>query len=551
MFLQQGVLATVPHMSTKKALPNSRDADQQLLSIYIGYRILLAGLLLFLQQLNISHPILGQFNPQSFHQLATFYMGVTLLSVALNQDRLASRTVRSLIIVLTDIIILTLFIQSSGGVASNLPILLVVTTAAGNLLLRGRLGLMISALATLGLLYQQLHLILDHGISWQALNSTALLGLGFFAIALILQSISARIRESETLATHQQQRIQHMHQLSLGIIEHMHTGMIVLDHNLSTLLANASAQRLLHQDVALSPGTPLAELSRQLDQDLKNWLKDPNFRSGPFQNQPDAPLIRASYSKLPNPSDHENIYLIFIEDQGRLIQQAQQLKLASLGRFTAGMAHELRNPLATINHASQLLAESSLIEDTDLRLVQMITRQAQRMNRMIENILQLSRRQASSAERFELISWLEDFFREYIRQDPQPVDLEQQHVQSALWIRFDREQLYQVVYNLTQNGLRYSRRLGNNRFSLSTGVIEHGRPFLMLTDHGPGVSPEQQKHLFEPFHTTEPQGTGLGLYLARELCQSNQARLDWIAQTPGCTFRITFAHPDRIEVRGP
>ncbi len=538
-------------MSATRTLPNSRDADQQLLTIYAGYRVLLAGLLLFLQQLDLSHPVLGQFNPQSFHQLATFYLGITLLSVVLNRDTIASRTVRSLIIVLTDIIVLTLFIHSSGGVASNLPILLVVTTAAGNLLLRGRLGLLISALATLGLLYQQLHLILDNGISWQALYSTALLGLGFFAIALILQSISSRIRQSDDLARLQQQRILHMQQLSMGIIEHMHTGMLVLNHHRSVIIANVAALRLLHREAMVAPGVALASLSQQLDQDLLSWLREPDFRPVHFQNQPDAPLLRASFSKLPNPAEQEDIYLIFIEDQGRLIQQAQQLKLASLGRFTAGMAHELRNPLAAINHASQLLAESSLSEDSDHRLVQMITRHAQRMNRIIENILQLSRRQASSAERFDLISWLDDFFREYIRQDPQPVDLDMQHKQSPLWIRFDREQLYQVVYNLTQNGLRYSRRLGNNALSLSTGTIEHGKPFLMLTDHGPGITPDQQKHLFEPFHTTEPQGTGLGLYLARELCQSNQARLDWIAQPSGCSFRITFAHPDRIEVRGP
>jgi len=228
------------------------------------------------------------------------------------------------------------------------------------------------------------------------------------------------------------------------------------------------------------------------------------------------------------------------------------MKLASLGRLTASIAHEIRNPLSAISHAGQLLAESPQLQASDTRLTDIIQQHSQRMNSIIENILQLSRLQRSHPEEFLLKPWLQDFVTtfcstqgietRYITIDIAPLDT---------LVRIDPTQLNQVLWNLCHNGLRYSvKQTGNLRLTLHGGINnESVNPFLEVIDSGPGVSQDALDHLFEPFFTTEPKGTGLGLYISRELCESNQARLNYIP-TPGrgSCFRIVFADPRRKQL---
>ena len=266
-----------------------------------------------------------------------------------------------------------------------------------------------------------------------------------------------------------------------------------------------------------------------------------------LDEQVDGPVLQPSFISLQRGEQQHT--LVFLDDISQIAQQAQQLKLASLGRLTAGIAHEIRNPLGAISHAAQLLQESEDLQGPDQRLAQIIQDHSKRMNLVIENVLQLSRRRQAEPQLLDLKYWLHRFASEFRSSAPSDRQIHLETRGGSLQTRMDPHQLTQVLTNLVQNGLRYSaqqHRLGQVWLQLFRDE-KSDLPVLEVLDDGPGVSAEQEQHIFEPFFTTENKGTGLGLYISRELCQSNQARLDYKPREGGGScFRITFAHPRKL-----
>jgi two-component system sensor histidine kinase PilS (NtrC family) len=227
-----------------------------------------------------------------------------------------------------------------------------------------------------------------------------------------------------------------------------------------------------------------------------------------------------------------------------MTQQAQNLKLASLGRLTASIAHEIRNPLGALSHAAQLLDESPDLMDADRKLVDMIHKNALRMNAIIENIMQLSQRRASEPQQVTLKSFLENMAEELQKTHKDSLELYINVQPENLTVNFDISQLMQVVTNLAENGIRYSLKHSNRPYlSVVAGInLKTQQPFLDIIDKGEGITPEVAQNIFEPFFTTSPTGTGLGLYVSKELCEANRAQLDYIpVPSGGSCFRITFA----------
>ncbi len=367
-----------------------------------------------------------------------------------------------------------------------------------------------------------------------------------------------------------------LEKLNYHIIQRMRTGIILINHAFKILIINASARRLLGI-AEQTETTLLTAASPILSHKVTQWQQQNNTYSHAFKNQPTSTEINAHMADL-TPSGN---ILIFLDDTSRMTQQAQQLKLASLGQLTAAIAHELRNPLGAISHAAQLLAESSTIKASDARLTQIIEDQSKRVNQIVENVLELSRRRTAILEPLDMHSWLPKFLNDY------PSDaITLQLPSQALVMRFDPSQLSQVLHNLLENALRYSPTINSpvpskdnqspeanipkpdttqlDTTQPSRVLLRGGEnpllelPFLEIIDNGPGVADAQIQHLFEPFFTTEAKGTGLGLYICRELCQANYANLDYIPRvecTPaaeypqqafnGACFRITFAHPNK------
>ncbi|WP_305967154.1 sensor histidine kinase [Marinobacter salsuginis] len=454
--------------------------------------------------------------------------------------------------ILLDILIMHGLLLASTGITNGLANLVIVSVAAGNILTPSRMGTFYAALAAICSLGISGWAVLALGESADDIVRAGSLGILYFAAAFVLQSISLRMMRSEALASSRARSIAELEQINQQIIQRMRTGILVLDRFGQIRVANAAAEELLYGAPKTSvPSNQRANvLPKPLKQGLDAWLKDPTQRIEPFQPSPTSPLLQVNFTQLDQ--ERGDQILVFIEDMSKVTQQAQQMKLASLGRLTAGIAHEIRNPLGAISHAAQLMEEAPNLEPGDRQMLEIIRRHSRRVNGIIENVLDLSRRRAANADLIEVAPWLQEFREDFLQtqdDDCTAANIVLKIDPQLPPARFDKSQIEQVMVNLCDNGLRYSEQYsGQRKIGIHAGATEDGeRAYIDVRDQGPGIAPEHRSSVFEPFFTTDKAGTGLGLYLARELCEANQAHLSLVEDNkPGCCFRITFAHPGRM-----
>ncbi|MDF1780971.1 MAG: ATP-binding protein [Alcanivoracaceae bacterium] len=507
--------------------------------VYMSYRIFLAAALLLIYKVNTGSDM-GRTYPELFEYAAFTYLAISILSAIFSPAlmRLMPRW-SPLIPVIVDILFLTTFIHASGGLGNNLGVLMMVSVAAANILLPGRVGIFVAALATISVLFEQFWFGLQQTVQNPFhLTEPALLGVSFFAIAVITRQIVQRLDRSEALSEQRQQALIQLEALNKQIVQRMRTGIMVIDDAFIILLANPSAQALF-PDTANLVKYKLPESLRQL---YYGWRMNPTMQRPSIQFSPTGPTVLVRFASLH--AEQSNLTLVFLEDHRQLAHEAQQMKLNSLGRMSATIAHEIRNPLSAINHAADLLADGQT-EPEDVRLLEIIHSHVKRVNQIVDDVLGLSRRPSNASLRFPLkdaISRLQSSLTSNGFPDIKPIaELAKKDIE----IRFDPDQLDQVLFNLASNAFRHG---GNEiEVTLSAGIDSHtDLPWLRIRDNGVGVDPEEQKNLFEPFYTTSKQGTGLGLFVCRELCEGNQARLEYEPHEDGAGFIITFSHPDRV-----
>jgi two-component system, NtrC family, sensor histidine kinase PilS len=356
-----------------------------------------------------------------------------------------------------------------------------------------------------------------------------------FAVTALLRALSTRLASQERLARTRGRDLQNQLAINRLVIAQMDQGVIVVDRAGLVRANNRSARRMLGLDPhAQLTGTMLADMAevRELAQAFENWVEG-GRSEGAWSNTVIAtpalaapPVaesrLRARFARPSSNSADE--FVIFIEDVRDVEDRAQQLKLAAMGRLTASIAHEIRNPLAAISHAGQLMAEDS--SDPLLRRLAGIVREnTQRLNRLVEDVLRVARREPPLGDEINLRDFVRHFLAEFTRDRtlaPETIALE---AAADLRVKFEQSHLRQVLYNLVDNALRYaSGAAGSVRIVLERAP-EADRPQLWVFDDGPGVAFDARAALFEPFFTTRTQGTGLGLYLAREFCVTNRAEL--------------------------
>jgi two-component system sensor histidine kinase PilS (NtrC family) len=439
----------------------------------------------------------------------------------------------------------------SGGVASGFGVPLLITVACGGAAFGARLALLLAAIASLAVLGQEVAVALTRS-GEPGPVAAGLLGMLLFATAISVQRANSRLRGAQQREAVHADAAAQLQQLNELIIQRMLTGIVVVDQSGRIELINAAAVGLLggHQPqrpLALRQFLGVCPPLLKLFQRWKSypWLQAPTFAAGGTE-------IQASFASLDQRDSRRT--LIFLEDNRASAQRAQQLKLASLGGLTAGIAHEIRNPLGAISHAAQLLGESDASDGSVQRLAEIIVRHSERLNQIVENVLQLSRQKPAEVARFDLKNWLQKFITELAEHSDGSAVIEVDTSGPALLVEFDPSQLNQVLTNLLDNALRHSAEHSGARWAtLELGTdAASGRPWLDVRDRGPGIGAVAQKRLFEPFFTTSHTGTGLGLYISRELCAMNRATLEYrahgnaAASAIGACFRIGFAHPDRV-----
>ncbi|WP_271410713.1 sensor histidine kinase [Pseudomonas sp. Q1-7] len=516
---------------------------RRIFRLYSLYRLVIGLTLVMLISSELDDHLLELARPELFRNASWFYLILNALIATLVPRPRTMVQVFSLALV--DVLLLSCLFFAAGGTPSGIANLIVVSVAISNILLRGRVGLLVAAVAAIGLIYLTFYLSITHPRATSQFVQAGGFGALCFAAALFIQGISRRLQLSENLAEQRAAEVANLEALNAQILQRMRTGILVLDPQNYILLTNNGAQAMLGKDKL--QGRPLAPHCPELLESLQQWLANPTLRPQSIQSSSNSPTLQPSFVHLQH-GDQQNT-LVFLEDISQIAQQAQQLKLAALGRLTAGIAHEIRNPLGAISHAAQLLQESEDLLGPDRRLAQIIQDHSRRMNLVIENVLQLSRRRQSEPQLLDLKYWLTRFASEFRAASGDSQTLHLNTLGSTLHTRMDPHQLTQVLTNLVQNGLRYSAKKhprGQVWLRLFRDA-ESDLPVLEVEDDGEGVPPEQVHHIFEPFFTTESKGTGLGLYISRELCESNQARLDYKPREQGGScFRITFAHPRKL-----
>lgn len=516
------------------------------LGILNAYRLGLASLLAGFCLSGYLPAPLGAFDPVTFERVSGFYFAACVLAaIAIHWQR-PDITHQVPIHVMIDVLAITLLMHASGGVRSGLGMLLIISIAGGSLLMEGRTARLFAALAALAVLTEQVYAGLYDGPPTDY-GQAGLLGASFFATAILGHTLAQRLRESRALAERRGLDLADMAQLTEYVIQRMQTGIVVLDDGPAIRLVNESARRLLGLPPACE-GRSLDTACPALATRLQDWWNGTPQEGSALRISDAGAEVMPRFARLGG--DRRAGTLVFLEDMAAMAQQAQQLKLASLGRLAAGIAHEIRNPLGAISHAGQLLAESPQLDPAtnpgDHRLTEIIREHSDRVNDIIENVLQLGRGSRAQPEEIVLRPWLEKFVAEFTAGEELPSSRIRVEIDSpALCVQADPGQLRQVLWNLCHNGLRH----GGSALRLRAGInVEHSTPWLDVIDDGPGIAPELVPQIFEPFFTTSPRGTGMGLYIARELCLSNQARLNYITDASGGCFRIVFADVRRRQV---
>jgi two-component system sensor histidine kinase PilS (NtrC family) len=518
------------------------------------YRLLVPAVLISMQWLAGPEWALVAIRPPLFLSACIAYFTLGVLLIIAKRLEWTSLRIVTMVNVSVDSVAIALILYSSGGVASGLGILLVLPVAALSILADHRDAFLIAAVAALAVLVQQVFSVLTDNTPATDYSAAGVLGAVLFCIALSLWPVANRLRESEALVRRQEIDLANLAQLSQYIVQHLRESILVIDSEDRVRLINESAAQILGDDKAY-PDALLGEASPPLLYLLETWRQNAGHTgvfpdSEPtFVSADGGRVIRAHFAPLgatiPAP------VIVFLEDTSLLAERVQQSKLAALGRLSASIAHEIRNPVGAMSHAGQLLGESPGISSEDRRLTEIIRTNAERVSAIINNVLRLSKREATHQERLSLRAWCDEFHEEFC--ETMQWSSDRLRVEGAVTadpeVRADPSQLRQIVWNLCENALKHGVRDDPGQVvELRYGRMSPtARPFLEIADRGPGVPPEHAERIFEPFFSGG-HGTGLGLFLARELAQTNGATLLYEPRPGGGSiFRLVFADPRRWE----
>lgn len=534
---------------TSQTVPDASHLAWRVLTLVNLFRLLVA-VLLTVMFLTITPRRVGQADTALFIGATAAYFAYALLSIATVKRRWPEVNIQLVAGLCVDVLAIASLTYASGGTTSGLASLLVLPIGAMSFVVRQRLALMFAAIATLAVLVQQTLTTLAARGDGSDFASAGIIGALIFIVTLGVGPLARNLRESEERVRQREVDVANLAELNQFIVQHLRESILVVDANDTIRLINESAALLLN-GASVRQGTPLGEVSPRLGYLLETWRRrsdDWQLTTLTMLASDGGSLVQPHFVSLD--SSGKGPTLVFLEDTTLIVERVQQSKLAALGRLSASIAHEIRNPVGAMSHAAQLLAEAPTLTSQERRLTDIITNNGERVSTIINNVLQLSRRDTTRPERIELNVWTREFLAEF----SQTSEVDERAIRfdatGELDVRVDPSHLYQLLWNLCENALKYGRRDDNDAaVELRTGRIHTSdRPFLEIIDRGPGIALADAERIFEPFFTGTKGGTGLGLFIARELAQCNRAALIYEPRTGGGSiFRVVFADPQRWE----
>lgn len=449
-----------------------------------------------------------------------------------------------------DIVAASLLSHALPGASAGISMSLLFNIAAAATLLPLSLGLSLALGASVATVAEYLWKLLEGGDPTRTLAELAMFTTSYLALAFISFQVANRARRNQQLANQRGDEVANLFQINELIIRRMRTGVLVVDGEGRITLANEAASTLLGDNGGDSDSDggrlQLASAAPALARRLQRWRTGWNQEETPLQLSADHPEVQPRFARLLAGSD---LTLVFLDDSSVVSRRAESLTLSAMGRFSASLAHEIRNPLAAINYAVQLLEEEAgNFSDGDRRLLQIIHQQCQRTNGIVESVLALARRERSHPENVDLAAFVRRFVLDY----KQVLSLETDSVEAivsetSVAAQIDPRHLHQILTALVHNALKYGR-IGEQPAHIRLRVMRQERiPVIDVMDRGPGIPDAVAAQLFKPFFTTSEHGTGLGLYIAGELCRANQARLEYVpVPAGGACFRVILPAPHTL-----
>lgn len=537
-------MITNPAFSSLFDKPSTHDKTKKIGNVYNGYRIIIAiffsfSFILALKTAQHDYWVLINLFPTFFYFLFSIALFILYYFYPKNPLLMVGLTV--------DALVLTTLLYFSGGNDLQVILLFLVQVAAAFMLVRSNQAILLTIFAITLVIYQQFYQTLKSDVNYALVNNVASMAISFIGVAYLSYTLSKRLKQIEQLSERQVNEVNALNAINNKIVQIIDQGVVVLSHDLEIFIANDTAIDQLHLPKTLD-NFKLPDISPILAARLAPIIQEPEAT---LMLRLDAPTTRTPLAVGIEPNNQsfndlrlritqlrQQYAIIFIEDLRHEFSRAQQLKLASLGQLSASIAHEIRNPLATISQASQLLMEEvneadSGLSGDNILLYEMIYHQTIRVNKIIEDVLKLSRQQRPNFVYIEPKTWLKDFIQENF--SGHDIFL---HCHTDKGFMFDNHQLAQILVNLINNGLRFSSKTQPHAF-VTLDVYEFGKSIhIDVIDTGHGVAKENIEYLFNPFFTTDNQGTGLGLYLSQAFCQANYANLEYVPSERQTCFRI-------------
>lgn len=509
------------------------------LRVFCGYRLVLALALAGSHLAAVGLLGLGGTTPARADPILASYGLAAVLLLALALLRRPSVDAQVSVAVAVDVAMVA-GLQHVTADRLGLELLLLISIAAAALVARGRYALFQAAIATVGLLGEQAFRVLHQSAPASDFVQAGLTSAAYFATAGVSWVLALYARSSEALARARAEEVAALSRVNELVVRDMPQGLLVVDREGRVRTRNAAAERLLGPASA-EPRPRLADFAPAVDQHLQAWRAGRGAAvTPPLPGQSGTPERVATF--LDPGLDRAGLVVILVEDLGRLNEQARQVKLAALGRLTASIAHEIRNPLSSINQAAELMAETAGAAGGQSRLLSIIRGNVDRLDRIVTEVLDINRRTRGEPEAVELGPALRQFAAAFC--DAEHLSRDRLRVEGAgdtgLRALVDRQHLERVLWNLARNAWRHGKgEPGSVRLSAGRGA-QPGTLAITVADDGPGLTAEARERLFEPFYTTDTRGVGLGLFIARELCEGNGGTLEALEGAPGARFRVTL-----------
>lgn len=528
MVLPQAQFASTAHNPSSQAERPIKTRAVHVLNIFrLLLSLVLIGLYFYVGEKNW----LGHENNPLFLYLSLGYLAFSTLILLIDSFRLVVSSLLQSLQFIADIIFIILLMSAAGGVGSGLGLWLIITIVIASLFSNGRLAIFYAAIATIGLLLEQSYQILKFDLNAASYTQSVMLSISCFATAWLAYTLAERMHQSEALASARGIDLANMAQVNALITQEMHDGIIVVDEHLKIHHSNHQAHALLNLDSERHEHASLADLLPQISQQLNAWMYGEEAANNTLVTV-NGHELRLRF--MPINSLRNLGTVIFIQDWSQIQSAAQQAKLAALGRLTANIAHEIRNPLSAISHANQLLQEDNHSGPT-ARVLQIIADNIQRIDQIVSDVLELNRRDRTQQEQIDLNTFLTDFHAQFCAVEKIPPD----HFNLNLSLHkpktiFDHRHLTQILWNLSKNGWEHSQKTAAS-LSLRS-YSKSNQLFIDVCDDGEGVAEKDRNRLFEPFFTTKKTGNGLGLYISRELAEANGAHLQYQFLSPGSAF---------------